>query len=126
VANTALIRRFLPSVLWALLILLVSLTPGSDMPRVTFSDKFAHAFVYFVLTILLGRAWLKQDHKVGWRKRAFLYAFLVSLLFGMALEVIQEYFIEGRKGELLDVAANAAGALLAFPMHRLLRGGSFT
>lgn len=44
----------------------------------------------------------------------------------MALEVIQEYFIDGRKGEFLDVAANAAGALIAFPMHRLLRGGSFT
>lgn len=96
------------------------------MPRVQFSDKAAHAFVYFVLTILLARAWLKQDHKVVWRNRAFLLAFIVSMVFGAVLEGIQEYMIEGRQGELLDMAANMGGALMAYPMHRLLKGGSFT
>lgn len=124
--NTALLRRFVPSILWMCVILLTSLTPGGDMPRVQFSDKFAHAFVYFVLTILLARAWLKQDHKLVWRNRAFLLAFIVSMVFGIMLELFQHYFIEGRKGEVLDVVANMAGSLFAYPMHRLLKGGSFT
>lgn len=96
------------------------------MPRVQFSDKFAHAFVYFVLTILLARALLKQDHKIVWRNRAFLLAFIVSMLMGGSLELIQHYLIEGRRGEILDTAANMVGALMAYPMHRLLKGGSFT
>ncbi|MCE2495917.1 MAG: VanZ family protein [Flavobacteriales bacterium] len=96
------------------------------MPRVQFSDKFAHAFVYFVLTLLLARAWLKQDHKVVWRNRAFLLAFILSMVLGGVLELVQHYIIEGRRGELLDIAANLGGALMAYPMHRLLRGGSFT
>lgn len=64
------------------------------------ADKVGHAAAYTVLGALLtlatGRVWV---------------AVLVSALFGVSDE-IHQYFVPGRTAEVLDVVADAAGALV--------------
>ncbi len=76
-----------------------------------------------MLTILLARAWIRQHNREVWYNRSFLLAFIISMLFGIALELIQLYLIKDRKAEVLDVLANMGGSLFAYPVHRLFRGG---
>lgn len=110
-------RRFVPSIAWAIILVVVSITPGGDMPAMNVSDKAAHVLFYFVQTILLARA-LVKNHTLDWVHRGYIIAALSTLIFGILLEVIQEMFIPGRTGDWMDVAANAVGIGLAYPFHR--------
>jgi VanZ family protein len=110
-------RRFVPSIAWALILLVVSITPGGDMPAMNVSDKAAHVLFYFIQTILLARA-LVKNHTMDWVNRAYLISAVTVFSFGIALEIIQELFISGRTGDWWDIAANAVGIGLAYPFHR--------
>ena len=84
----------------------VSLTPldGLDLPSFSYADKIVHFFLYFFLTLL----WLLAYPK-WWRKRIFFI--ILVLLWGIAIELIQEYFVPTRSGDVFDAIANTAGAL---------------
>ena len=88
------------------------------MPEMNVSDKAAHVLFYFVQTILLARA-LVKNHTVDWVGRGYAIAALSTLLLGTVLEIIQEMFVAGRTGDWWDIAANAVGIGLAYPFHRL-------
>ena len=84
----------------------VSLTPldDLDLPSFSYADKIVHFFLYFFLTLL----WLLAYPK-WWRKRIFFI--ILVLLWGIAIELIQEYFVPTRSGDVFDAIANTAGAL---------------
>lgn len=84
----------------------ISLTPldGLDLPSFSYADKIVHFFLYFFLTLL----WLLAYPK-WWRKRIFFI--ILVLLWGIAIEFIQEYFVPTRSGDVFDAIANTAGAL---------------
>lgn len=73
-------------------------------------DKLAHGSVYAVLALLL--AWGLARAFPGWgRGRVLAVAFLVPLAYGVSDE-FHQHFVPGRSVEVLDVAADATGALL--------------
>ena len=84
----------------------VSLTPldGLDLPSFSYADKMVHFFLYFFLTLL----WLLAYPK-WWHKRV-LFTILI-ILWGAAIEFVQEYFVPTRSGDMFDALANTIGAL---------------
>ncbi|MNT80474.1 VanZ like family protein [compost metagenome] len=46
--------------------------------------------------------------------RPLVISLLVSVFYGLVIELIQEFFTMNRKAEVSDVVANVSGALLAF------------
>ncbi len=84
----------------------VSLTPldGLDLPSFSYADKIVHLFLYFFLTLL----WLLAYPK-WWRKPVFFI--ILVILWGIAIEFIQEYFVPTRSGDIFDALANTIGAL---------------
>lgn len=67
-------------------------------------DKIAHAAIFAALAILALRAWPGAAPS---------RVFLVLLVYGAAIEAIQ-FAIPWRSGEVLDLAADAVGALAVF------------
>jgi VanZ family protein len=103
------------TIAWALLILLLTLTPGDSMPDLSIwdllsFDRFAHLFVFGVLVLLLSIGLTKQYSSLFLRFNAAKLAFLFSFGYSLIIELLQE-LIPGRSVELNDLIANSAGCL---------------
>ena len=115
------IKFFWPAIIWGIFIFIMSSFPGDDIPKsfiinIPFADKIIHFFLYFLLVILILLGYLRKS-KTILTVRKFFFAFSISLLYGILLEVLQNLIFVMRSAELLDIAANAAGSfigLLAF------------
>ncbi|MFN2330533.1 MAG: VanZ family protein [Halomonas sp.] len=96
----------------SLLIALGSLTPGSEMPSNLPWDKANHFVGYAGLAGLIGLAGVRLSR-----------AFLVAVLFGVAIEVAQ-IPVPGRSGgDWADILANSLGAAFAVVLLCGLRRG---
>lgn len=92
------------------LVAALSLVPGAALPPTSIGDKAEHAIAYAVLG-LLGAA--STEGKV-------VRVILGLAAFGAAIELLQA-FSPGRSPDLLDVAADIAGAGLGGSLAILLR-----
>src|SRR5437762_857403 len=102
------VRRWLPPLLWAGVILIGTSLPGSLVPReISSFDKAIHFTIYAILAVLLA----KQISEVTGRWRAAVLAILLTAAFGAADEWHQG-FIPGRSRELADWRADSLGAAI--------------
>jgi VanZ family protein len=100
---------WLPAAGWAAFIFVLSSQPVLPSPA-SVGDKEAHAFTYGVLAFLClvgltGARWR------GTTRRRVAIAFLLAVLYGISDEFHQS-FVPGRTPDVLDLAADAAGAAL--------------
>jgi len=106
-------KPFIPVILWAIVILILSISPLPNMPEdwtdLISLDKLAHAFVYGLLTYLGIRA-LKRIGSLNTPK--IWLVILLSSIYGISLEGVQFTFFPGRYFETLDIIANIIGSLL--------------
>jgi VanZ family protein len=102
-------RRWLPPLLWAAFILILTSIPGSHIPVPPFRyfDKVVHLAIYGVLGWLTARAWTNGSRASA----AALAAIIVVSCFG-AFDEWHQQFIPQRSMELLDWAADTTGAAL--------------
>jgi VanZ family protein len=100
---------------WTVVVAFFCLTPSNNIPSINIPnlDKLAHAFFHFVFTLLWFLFFKKQVKKRN-ETKLLVFSCLFSVLFGLAIEIIQAKFSPTRSGELLDVLANLSGAILAF------------
>jgi len=101
---------------WTLAIAFFCLIKASNIPDVTMSipnlDKIVHAFFHFSFTILWFLFFQKQ-YKEANSIKLLIITVLLSISFGIAIEIIQELFTTTRKADAFDVLANFSGAILA-------------
>jgi glycopeptide antibiotics resistance protein len=111
---------------WAAVILYVCLIRISEVPTIKIAnfDKYIHAFFYFVFSTLWFFA-LRLYFKKWSRNQVLGVVFLMSLLFGIAIELFQAFFTTYRSGDIADVFANTAGTLLALVSISILVKKSF-
>lgn len=87
---------------------------GIDLKILTFLiRKAAHAFLYFVLAVLVCRA-LSPSHDIS--KRELLIAFGITLLYACSDE-IHQLFLDGRSAEIRDVIIDGCGAILGLAVY---------
>lgn len=108
--------------LWALLVLFLTLMPGDDVPRWEWArlvhfDKWVHAGLFGVQTVLCGLA-LHEARNWGRAWAPLLIALCVAITFGGAIEVVQTIMAWGRQGEWSDLLADSVGAMLGFAYLR--------
>jgi VanZ family protein len=100
-----------PALAHAALIFFLSAQPnlrvGLGLPH---ADKLAHAGVFALLALLA--AWGLARSFPGWeRVRVLLLSLLLAVVYG-GLDELHQRFVPGRTPDPLDLAADAAGALL--------------
>jgi len=121
------LRYNILSILWAVLILILSLISGDNIPKVDFwdilsIDKAAHVFMYATLVFLLTTG-LKRQYSNGWlRYYAKSTAFWMSMFYGLSLEIMQLLICSDRFFEIGDIIANSIGCLFGVLAFMLIYG----
>jgi VanZ family protein len=99
---------------WTGIILFFCLIKSSSIPTIKIQnlDKGVHVFFHFVFTTLWFLYFKKRygEMQLG---RILYNTFALSVIFGGCIEICQTVFTTTRSGEILDILANAAGALIA-------------
>lgn len=111
--------------IWALLIAVLVLLPGQNLPQLEESilsiDKLVHAFLFTGLAFLIVVGFIKQSAYPALRNKALLYSFLVSISYAILVEVLQ-LFSPARMFEIMDMTANISGVfggfLLFFALYK--------
>jgi VanZ family protein len=118
--------RYIPALIWALVILVLSITPAGQLPEANFNmaDKLAHLLVYMVLSVLLWYALVrsKSSGRKAWKMMGWVVGF--GIVYGVAIELIQAYFISSRYGEVEDAIANGLGSVFGLIVGKTWIKGS--
>ena len=104
-------RYYLPAIIWTLVVTILTLLPGKDLPQINLInfDKFAHIGVFGLLNLLYLR-WLTLGIEKGFS--AILITVCVILYSGL-IELLQGTFYVDRFADWADFAANTCGCILA-------------
>jgi VanZ family protein len=102
------------SIAWALVIFILCATPGRFVPSANWLemlsfDKWVHAGVFFLLVTLFGIA--VRAHQQN-RTLFYLY-FVLAVVYGGLLEIMQARVFSERSADWYDVIANSFGCLVA-------------
>lgn len=104
-------------IFWGLTILILSGLPGSDFPdlsfwhKVTF-DKFAHMLFYAVLVVLLAIGEVKHRRFSSNRSRSLKIGFVLGVIYGIFIEILQAWVFTARSFDVADMMANTLGCLI--------------
>lgn len=115
--KNSLVHKKIPQSLaigWTFLILILCLIRFGDLPevRVEGGDKYVHFTFHFIFTLLWSYSkYVSKGRIEVWDVMKIV---LLSLLYGIVIEFLQETFTTTRSADVFDVLANLAGALLAF------------
>src|SRR5262245_2277323 len=118
------LRHLWPALLWAGFILVLTLTPGREFPRVTVEglDKAVHVFLFSFQSWLCMRGFTRQPKYISLRHHAVRTSLLACVVLGAATEWMQYLFLTDRSGDVYDFIANCAGAGTGTGIFLLLYG----
>lgn len=107
---------FIAALLWTVFITIACLASMENFKNISFAteegaDKYVHASFYILLTAL----WLLYAYRAFSSTRAKIrfWVFLLTVLFGLMIEIFQGLFTDDRSPDLFDVCANSTGSLVA-------------
>ena len=96
------------AILWAIVIMVLSLISGTNLPKVDFdlSDKVGHFVVYAILSFLVYHAAAHAK-----TKSPILICILLPVCYGVLMEFLQSALSDERSADAMDAVANALGSL---------------
>ena len=106
-----LLRYVLPAFFWTMLITILCLMPGKDLPSVSIVnfDKFVHISFFGMLNLL----YLRWGVFGNGLKLSPIKITIFTIFYGGMIEVVQGTFYTDRHADLMDFIANSVGALIA-------------
>ncbi len=114
-------KYYWPALLWSILIFVLSAGPGVQVPSSWMDlisvDKFGHAGVYGILTILI--CWGSWKKRTALTNALLLFGLTISSTFGIIMEGMQYFFFPHRYFEVLDIIANIIGSLIGLLLFYL-------
>jgi len=106
------LKYFIPAILLGLAILVLSVAAGIQLPKLSVKlvspDKLAHAAAYFVFCSTLVFGWHHSGRVVSSTLKLGL---LVSVGYGILMEILQYSFFPHRYFEVWDIVANIIGSV---------------
>lgn len=107
---------FFPSLVWAVILLILSGLPKSSLPSISFDsffelDKIAHFLMYGIFAFLLFRDF-GRSHFLSKVNNQFIFSVLGASFFGFCMELMQFSVFSGRYFEIMDLIANIIGAFV--------------
>ncbi|MFI1771844.1 VanZ family protein [Thalassobellus citreus] len=105
-------KALLISIIYTLALTYASLVKLNNVPDigVSFGDKIFHFLAYSLLAFLWFSTFLFNFNFK--EKKAITYAAVISVIFGIIIEVLQETLTVYRSMDVYDVFANSSGVLL--------------
>lgn len=121
------VRYNLFGIVWAIVIFLLILMPGGEMPKMeeAFSfDKLAHTGVFCILNFLLIIGFTKQFTYKALSRNPVKWSVLFSIVYASGLELGQA-LVPDRYANFYDLAFNLFGVLLGYVLYLLVYKYSF-
>lgn len=109
------IRKYPFSVTCICLLWILSLLPFSPetpLDNVEFIDKWVHFIMYGGTCLVIWMEYIWKHRSPDYEK-LFFWAWLMPVIMGGVLELLQAYCTTTRNGDWLDFSANATGVTLA-------------
>lgn len=106
---------------WTVLIAVLCLVKFSNLPSfgISGADKYVHFTFHFVFTILWGfYLWLRQNEITI---QNIFRLVIISLCYGILIEILQETCTTTRHADIFDVLANLSGATIALVLFVLIK-----
>ncbi|TRX22690.1 VanZ family protein [Flavobacterium franklandianum] len=102
------------AIFWSGLIIYLCLKNANEIKQIEIPnfDKIIHFVFHFVFT-MLWFLYLKKKFKISNNINLLAVTLIISLVFGIAIELMQQYLTTTRTADVLDVLANLLGAFLA-------------
>jgi VanZ family protein len=100
---------FMPAVVMAAGIAILSLTEANHMPSLQVSDKLVHGAMYCALATALMGGYVYTGRT---RKRYYILACAASTLYGGLMEALQRFCTLTRSGSMDDLIADFVGAVI--------------
>lgn len=115
------IRSFIPAIVWALIILVISGMPGRFFPSFSVwdlltADKIGHMVFYGIFCALILRGFQKSQAVLT--VTMVLASILMSTFYGILMEWMQYAFFPDRLYEVMDMIANGIGAVSGWIIYR--------
>ena len=104
---------FVITILYSIALTIVCLIDlnGVIEVKISFGDKIFHSLAYVVLTVLW---YYTFYYNLKFNKgKALINAVVISIIFGIVIEVLQGTVTTYRSSDIIDVFANSFGAILA-------------
>jgi VanZ family protein len=107
----------LVAVAWLALITILLCIPGSRLPKINWEDKilldkWVHFFLFLIL-VLLWCTYFTGGSKVK-VKEIFLKITILSMIYGIGMEIVQHYFIPLRSFSYGDIIADGLGSVAGY------------
>jgi VanZ family protein len=116
-------KYFLPSVIWAVIILVLLIIPDKDIPELSlfsfipFFDKWVHGALFAILTFLVIFSFRKQSHSCRVYSYSIAFSILTGFVYGGFTELIQMLAGGGRHAEIFDWLADLAGSIAGIVIY---------
>lgn len=106
-----------------ILIVCVIKIPAQDEPvNIPYFDKIVHFLMYFVFSVIYISEKFSASNNCRRRPLpTYIIAFVLSLVIGGMIELIQAYMTNYRSGEFLDWFSDIAGCLSAIVITEFVR-----
>lgn len=112
-----------PILVAAVIFYLCCLKTPDDMPDISwpYADKIVHFLMYFGLSGVASFWYIYGEKGRVIVLKLVAFAFILPVLYGGFIEVVQEYYYEGRSGDWFDLLADALGSLSVLPLALIYR-----
>jgi VanZ family protein len=107
------------AVLWFLLVTGLLCTPGTKFPKITWQDKiwfdkWVHIFLFMILVILWSKTYSNKKNLQSASRKIFFQIMIIGFFYGIAMEIVQKYFIPFRSFDLMDIIADGIGCFIGY------------
>ncbi len=115
---------YAPALAWGFFMTYMTLLPADEVPQglKDMNDKILHAGIFFFTASLIIAAGLRYNLRRRLKPAQYLKIFLLCVVYGGAIELLQYYYVPLREGDWFDFWANNSGALLAVLCWSLFTG----
>lgn len=114
-------RKNLPAILWLLIVTVLLCLPGKTLPDAggdwfnrIYADKWIHVFLFAVLVFLSCRANPHYYEPFGGIILQYVIIAVLGVLYGILMEFMQLWLVNGRGFEGYDILADAAGCIAGY------------
>lgn len=111
--------------MWGLFLVLLHTLPGKVFPSIPTifdllaPDKFVHVVMFGVFFILMTAGFRNEGNPGFFANHPVIAAFLCAFLFGVAMELTQNYLIPNRFGSVFDLIANTVGCFAGWGLWEI-------
>jgi hypothetical protein len=115
---------FRKTILWVLVIFILSFLPGRVFEKVnffdiSFQDLIVHFIMYAVFTVLLIKELSSRKKEHPLMRSGWTIPLLAAIGLGIFTEIVQHFFIIGRTGSLSDFALDLCGSAATIGLCRV-------